>query len=492
MVGVATKSKACLNCRKRRVACGFERPQCLRCQKAGIDCLGYQRRALFVNRTVANPSLTAKDVIRTSSDLDEATQDVVDWYRDMSRAFASADYATGDFRSAALRILRRLYLPRKGSTDGSLAIGTTFWVATVCNCPQQSAALDHSLLALCAAQLYITRHGDVTLDEALEVYSSGLSRLSAGLQRVDPTTLACLLGSIVALSTCELFICPLTSGWRAHSQGMADLLRCRVDFNHQGAAAPAWTNLCARARVVSVLTGMMSQTRSSVTAAQWRAIMPEKPQDDPLDDLLDIISDLPSLFEQTDINGDTITSLLSILNMIYDWEQRFRKRIAPAPYSFVPSQLSNTADDGHDTKLYPLVLEFPALRFASCFIICWGATLQTLATITRLHNEGFEPTSLQPVWDFLDRKMFRHSSPETAMLVEAKRRAGMLCQCVEYTHREEMGSIGPQSMTYVRALLLRFFTEHGMTRELAWCRNIPHMKNDKGEKFAVQMLDFRA
>lgn len=494
MVGVASKSKACLNCRKRRVTCGFERPQCVRCRKAGIDCLGYQRRALFVNRTVANPSLTAQDVIRTSSaGSDDAARHLVDCYRDMSRDFASSSYATRDFRGAAFRILRRLYLPRQSATDESLAVGTTLWVATVCDCPQESAALDHSLLALCAAQLYITRHDDVTLDEALEVYSSGLSRLAAELQRLNPSTLACLLGSIVALSTCELFICPLTPGWRAHVQGMAELLRCRVGFDHEGASAQSWTHLCARARVVSVLTGMMSQTRSSVTAAQWRAIMPERPRDDALDELLDIVCELPDLFEQqSDVSGETITALLRVLNMIYDWERSFRKKIGAAPYSFVASQLHNAADDGHDEKLYPLVLEFPALQLASCFIVCWAAMLQTLATIVRLRREGLEPRSLQPVWSFLDRKTFRHSSPEVAMTVEAKRRAGMLCQCVEYTHREEMGSIGPQSMTYARGLLLRFFAEHGMARELAWCRNILDMTNDRGEKFAVQMLDFRA
>jgi hypothetical protein len=158
----------------------------------------------------------------------------------------------------------------------------------------------------------------------------------------------------------------------------------------------------------------------------------------------------------------------------------------------VPSQLSNPADDGHDEPLYPLVLDFPALQIASCLIIFWAATLQTLAMVTSLLKAANEPPSLESVWGFLDKKLFKHTSPQIAIIVEAKRRAGLLCQCIEYTHREEMGSIGPQSMTYARGVLLRYFAEQKMSRELTWCQNIPHMTNQRGEKFTVQLLDFRA
>ncbi|KAK0383944.1 hypothetical protein NLU13_8035 [Sarocladium strictum] len=496
MVGIAGKSRACHSCRKRRVACGFERPHCVRCQKAGIECPGYQRRALFVNRTVANPLITANDAIGTLSVSDEATrtseQDVLDDYHTMERSFAASSYVTSEFRSTAFRILRRLYLPRESMMNDSIAIGTSFWVTAVCDCVQESSTLDLALLALCASQLYITQHGGMTLDRALEVYSSGLSRLANSLQRVNANNLPCLLGSIVALSTCELFVCPLTPGWRAHVQGMAELLRFRTEFDHHGMGATSWMHLCARARVVTVLTDMMSQTQTNVTAAQWRTIMPDRPEDDPMDNLLDIISDIPALFKSSDSLQDPTTSMLRILKLIYDWEQRFRKRIGPAPYSFVPSQLSNPADEGHDEPLYPLVLEFKVLQIASCLIVCWSAMLQTLAIVIRLHQRASRSSSYDLVWGFLDRKAFRNASPEIAIIVEAKRRAGLLCQSTEYTHREEMGSVGPQCMTYARGVLQRFFEENHMPRELAWCKNIPHMTNQRGERFVVQMLDFRA
>lgn len=74
MVGVPGKSKACINCRKRRsqvsvafrsilcqlVGCGtnasfsqcdMKRPSCGQCQRSGITCAGYQKEFIFLNST---------------------------------------------------------------------------------------------------------------------------------------------------------------------------------------------------------------------------------------------------------------------------------------------------------------------------------------------------------------------------------------------------------------------------------------------------------
>ncbi|KAL2204285.1 hypothetical protein CC79DRAFT_1336886 [Sarocladium strictum] len=494
MVGVVDKSKACHACRKRRVVCDFGRPHCLRCQRAGLECTGYQRRALFVNRTIANSSSSTEHVVPSiSSNLEYVDEDdiAVD-YRSMSRALTLSHYDMHDFRAAALRILSRLYLPRNGISERHLAVGQGHWVETACNCSQNSSALDQSLLALCASQLYITRRGNVTLDQALEVYSSGLSKLATDIYHVESRNLPCLLASIVALSTCELFICPSTSGWRAHVQGMAELLRFRLDGDYVGISIEDWESLCARARVVSVLIGLINETNSNITTAQWRKMVPNRLKDDALDELLDMASNLPAIFETPEAFEYPISVLLGTLKHIYDWEKCLRKRLPAPPYAFVPSQLHNPSDDDFAEPLCPLSLEFSTFQIASCLIVCWGVQLQTLWMILRLHKKASESTSLDQVWDFLDQTVFKKTSPVTAIRVEAKRRAGLLCQCVEYTHREEMGSIGPQSMVYAKGLLRRYFAEQDMSRELVWCRNIPYMTNQRGERFTIQILDFRA
>ncbi|KAL2211713.1 hypothetical protein CC79DRAFT_1364010 [Sarocladium strictum] len=501
MVGIGKKPKACLNCRKRRIVCSFERPRCLRCSKEGVQCLGYERRLLFINHTLPNPSPSTKEGILVSkvpdsSPQEDAFQDVADTFYDLSRMLASSSYSTIIFRAKAFQILRRIYLPT-GQPDESIAVGSCSWVETVCECPRPNSTLDQSILALCAAQLYITRSGSISLDRALEYYSNGLARLSADLQHIDSTTLASLLASVVVLSTCELFVCPLNAGWHAHVQGIAELLRYRgLLLADLGQYPPAWDRLCSRARIMCVLTGLMNQSSSMVSREQWRTILPPTPSDDPLDGLLDIICELPAFFEESALSRNSTTDIFRILLRVYDWEKAFRRKVGSSPYTYVPSLLWSPVDAGHDERLYPLVLDFPSLQVACCLIICWATMLQSLTVITRLRKEGgtSSESSLfaENVWACLDQKTFKSMSAEGALSVEAKRRAGLLCQCIEYTHGDDMGSLGPQCMTFARGVLRQYYEQEGMTRQLSWCENIPNMTNQQGERMRVQLHTFRA
>lgn len=47
MVGVPS-STGCTLCRKRRVKCEEQRPECANCRKYGVECPGYERAAKFV------------------------------------------------------------------------------------------------------------------------------------------------------------------------------------------------------------------------------------------------------------------------------------------------------------------------------------------------------------------------------------------------------------------------------------------------------------
>lgn len=501
MAGAAKKPKACLNCRKRRIVCSFERPRCLRCSKEGVQCLGYERRRLFINHTLPNSSASAMEGILVTKSPNPSSQgdnfeDVADMFYDLSRMFASSAYSTSSFRTKAFQILRRIYLP-KGQRDESVAVGSRSWVETVCKCPRPNSTLDESILALCAAQLYITRSGSISLDRALEYYSNGLARLSADLQHIDSTTLASLLASVVVLSTCELFVCPLNAGWHAHVQGIAELLRYRgLLLADLGQYPPSWDRLCSRARIMCVLTGLMNQSSSMVSRAQWRTILPTSPSDDPLDELLDIICELPAYFEESALSQNPTADIFRILLRVYDWEKAFRRKVGSSPYTYVPSLLWNPADSGHDERLYPLVLDFPSLEVACCLIICWATILQSLAMIARLRKEN--PASSgdssfgENVWACLDQKTFKNMSAESALSVEAKRRAGLLCQCIEYTHGDDMGSLGPQCMTFARGVLRQYFGQEEMARQLSWCENIPDMTNQQGEKLRFQLHTFRA
>ena len=51
MVGVPGRSKGCATCRKRKIGCGLEKPQCAQCIKSKRICGGYERDRIFINHS---------------------------------------------------------------------------------------------------------------------------------------------------------------------------------------------------------------------------------------------------------------------------------------------------------------------------------------------------------------------------------------------------------------------------------------------------------
>ncbi|KAJ9137097.1 transcriptional regulatory protein moc3 [Pleurostoma richardsiae] len=53
MVGVPGRSKGCNTCRRRRVKCDEGKPTCVRCLRAGFECLGYDRNTIWRHTSTA-------------------------------------------------------------------------------------------------------------------------------------------------------------------------------------------------------------------------------------------------------------------------------------------------------------------------------------------------------------------------------------------------------------------------------------------------------
>ena len=169
MVGVAGKSKACENCKARRVKCDLDRPGCKRCQRAGRVCLGYTKApAIFIDRTLTNPSTTVTDVItaakceKTQSP-EEAVGPAVE-YVALRHAFESPPYSVLGFRARALRISRRLYMPRHKAMEGPVSPGDALWLESVCRIAHPSPTLDISDEDLAAKERNVPRWSLCTRD----------------------------------------------------------------------------------------------------------------------------------------------------------------------------------------------------------------------------------------------------------------------------------------------------------------------------------------
>jgi hypothetical protein len=261
MVGVAGKSKACNDCKRRRVKCTFERPICTRCTRARIPCSGYTNSTIFVNKTLSNPYISAPILLRRQKR--PKIRSIQDELESLVSLAETRTSSPSHFRLQTFKLLQKLYLPQPRVTDPDSSHAAPFtWFQAVCELENPCVVLDHALIAFCTTQVYITNTGTVSRDEAAGKYNTTLGYLSTFLNGKEDTRLDYILASIVVLSTCDLFLCPTDNGLRVHMQGMADVLRLKKKgFND--VSTTIWIRLWSRLRVISVSRCVIPRDHSS-------------------------------------------------------------------------------------------------------------------------------------------------------------------------------------------------------------------------------------
>lgn len=217
-------------------------------------CSGYEQEVFFINRTFADPKVSAPTVLarcRAKRPRLNSIQEELDTLIRLSNSPVALTASPSTLRLGALDLLQRLYLPRPGLAVNELNSSNPFsWVRAVCELEDICPVLDHAIIAFCTAQVYVTETGHVSHDQSIEIYHSALQRLSSVLTLDCDDRLDFVLASIVVLSSCEMFICTTDHGWRVHINGVADLLRLRNDAPRM--PYRTWISLCSRLRVICV------------------------------------------------------------------------------------------------------------------------------------------------------------------------------------------------------------------------------------------------
>ncbi|PVI04587.1 hypothetical protein DM02DRAFT_585902 [Periconia macrospinosa] len=497
MVGVAGKSKACINCKRRRVKCGLERPGCLRCEKARTKCLGYGQQRLFVNM-VADPSVSKSSPSRLQDHGNGTNDSESDSFGTLTHLIALANspaMSPRSFRQQAFRLIKKLYLPQPQVVGGSLTgnVIPNTWFGAVCDLDGPCVVLDHALIAFCAIQMHVTNTENVSRDQGIEHYNSTLAQLSAALSHGEDIQIDYILASLVVLSTCEIFCFPTDDGLRVHIQGISDIMR----FQHGSTdvSPTTWTKLWSRLRVISVLSHLTGGPPSSVTVAQWVSVRRTQNANlDPIDQLMDIVDDLPRIldlirdafrkrsFAESDFTS-TITALWHILRDIYSWQAILYTNTAIPAYTVKPSGVHNISDEAYDSKLFPLSLDFSSFSSAILLISSWAMQLQILIHIQRISEVCEEATVVPTQFQYLHGSFgnFRR---------EGTKLAHLLCQSIEYSHRIEVGTFGFQILVYPGWVVRQFYEFAGMERELRWCQYVNDMSGT-GIRAGMQLMKFR-
>ena len=180
-------------------------PTCFRCEKAEIACQGYQRDAIFVNRTPENLSITALSVLKQNNIDLHVSRDFDQTLHLLNSQVQSPIGPRTQFRLQALGLLKKLYLPQPSQAD--IRETSLFsWLQIICELEGISHALDYSLLTFCVIQVAITKSGSVGIDEALQVYNDALQILQVEIQDISAGQSDEILAAISVLSSGEVIL----------------------------------------------------------------------------------------------------------------------------------------------------------------------------------------------------------------------------------------------------------------------------------------------
>jgi hypothetical protein len=174
---------------------------CLRCEKAEIDCKGYERDTIFVNRTPGNLST----VLSRNSPNTHVPRSFDEDLQALKSQIRELEGSRTQFRLQALELLKKLYLPQPSLA--SIRESSLYsWLPTVCELEGESHALDHSLLTFCVVQVAVTKMGSACVGEALQVYNEALQKLLVEIEDFGAGQSNEILAAISVLSTSEVFL----------------------------------------------------------------------------------------------------------------------------------------------------------------------------------------------------------------------------------------------------------------------------------------------
>lgn len=500
----------------------MRRPVCRKCIKAKRTCTGYDRDLIFVNRTPSSSSATATSVLaerKALRQLKDAALANPTSEADLHSLFSESRHSCCEFRKYAVRLLEATYLPKRpvSTSEGSFS-----WAYRLSDLLKPSKALDTSLFAFCLSQLHVTGKGCASLYQCLDQYNTALRYLYADLDDPEKRSQEETLAAIIVLSTCELYVCPVSTGWSVHAHGIAEVLRLR---DPETTNTPAWRHLFSRMRLVCTIEALTKRQAQILKNDIWRQIVTKSNVSGPLDEVFQMAGDIPILLERA-VSLASITdrgtllresaavaqSLLAMVKSFDLWLDECWKATTALRVWPVPSRVANPADVDPSNSTFPFCFEFESLVVAVPVIMCWGTAAQLYSNVIQIHDlveaRLDRRITLQYLLSQADTTVVdaagtsEASSQNTPLPTadkvrsiqdirdEGTKMARNVCRSLEYLHRIEMGTYGGHATTYPAWSARQYFRLHpGHEREASWLQSM-HKMEGPGTRWGLALMTF--
>ncbi|KAF2033009.1 hypothetical protein EK21DRAFT_98575 [Setomelanomma holmii] len=362
MVGIGGRSKACDNCRQRRVKCDLTRPACLRCRKRRLQCGGPQDIAIIPYKDQSHAVVSSSNTERTSV-MNNSPCCRVATTLSIPHDAVYISYTHTHLLDGNEAIVLRPSIDRSITSECFLALSTTYF------------GIKHR-------QKWIVTCG-------LSRYGGAIRSVHEALAKDDASRSFDVLEAVMIMAVIEGLISEREDGWINHARGLEKLLERQGP--QRMTSLPSLVVL-ERCRATMIFAAIVLRKTTIVAKPEWKALpwvqYPGRLHS--LKRLIDILADCPELFvlrERTeqplktlDDHQSQMQTLLSktqaVLNGLHHWEHGWRYGVNDAYTEVEAPETTPVVLDRHGmpTPAWSTIFRYKSLYHASCLTI-YHATL---------------------------------------------------------------------------------------------------------------------
>lgn len=489
MVGVPGRSKGCHVCRKRKIACGLEKPQCAQCIKSKRICTGYQRDRIFINHSAGEreaaapavavvmapgPAVKATGGCITVGQMNHMQHSLsLASNREVYRPMFQEVSPFAQHRQQLIGAFLSYHVPEKKRE----AIEEKSWFTLLSQLPSPILALDSSMLAICTARLGRIHNDQALVQTSLRLYTEGLRELQKALY--DPVLMYNdeTLGACMGLATYEIMECPAGTkyAYASHRSGCAKLIQLRgVGAHTSGLGHQMFVSF----RLQTIMDALEYHQPTYLSDKTWLTLPWKHNPKTRFDELLDIVSEAPAIFRRADDfeSLDPQQKLNAACAVIEDcWKvdgtlQKFLKELETAslgPLYWPEPSKKSAIQDAEEFTSFPAAYRFPDVQTGKTMVLYWAVLTMLWTGMTRLY------------YLVMALRQAGVSTPDSYELPPLEHRAEFitqvrnLLQSVEYMMQDKTLGLGPQSIVAPLSITvetIRDFPQYA--REVTWAEEV--------------------
>ncbi|KAJ5810375.1 uncharacterized protein N7503_002593, partial [Penicillium pulvis] len=445
-------SKGCGSCKRRKVKCDENRPCCIRCCKAGIECTGFTPRLRFVDETPRiRRSLAAS---RAQSHKSSTPPSPAPLLADTLPLTAFRDDIFISYLFS--KMFRGEYQHPLNATREIQCGLPTHWIPELVKTPQRPR--QRSWDALAAIVFGQSHNSQDVMTHALKLYGQALSELRNKLSNPDDRCTESTLASMTALYIYE-------KTWMLHADGLGRLLEWRGPRQLKSYAEKS---IFLEHRIILVAKSIVSHQRTFLHDPIWKTV----PWEDNLaskseiDYLVDIGTDIAEYisqlkrhrtsrgsqeFEYSRLRTQVATSLKELNNW---WHQR------ETEHTQVATEVTShwTANE----PLFPTHLRYDTLwtAFAVCTYDAIRILLLQLWYTLQLFTSSIQTIDQEFVLDVPNRTALLGISSDTKGL------AREILRSLNYSYGESRRFVCTFSFLFIQDIAYGCFDEG--SKEAIW------------------------